>query len=304
VRPWWLLVALLAIALGYLSLHYSHIEGRFGLFSGLNPLANARHSDVYEANPMAGKLWNARATWALSAVVLGLAVWGIVSLTRRGSARTAVPLACLAASPLFLLFGQSYGGEAAMRVYLFSVPWLAALACCALAPHVVGRRRSGPRRALWLAVIVALFIPACYGQEELAVVRPGEVEASHWFYRHAEPGTVLVLAGPGFPARSDARYAEFRGPRSDDDIDLLRSEILRYRPLGTSRDLQLTIELIEENSPRGYLCFSTGQTVYAKVFKLVPDGSLENLETAVARSGRFRPAFRNDSARIYQLVQE
>jgi hypothetical protein len=307
VRPWWIVVAMIAMALGYLSLHFGHIEGRFGLFSGLNPLANAKHSDVYQSEPMSGKTWNARASWALTAVVLSLALWGAVSLTRRGLARTAVPLVCLAASPVFLLFGQNYGGEATLRVFLFSVPWLAALAFSAMDPHLLGRRRRRRavlRPALWLVVIVALFVPACYGQEELAVVEPGEVVASHWFYRNADTGTVLMMAGPGFPGRSDARYNEFRGPKSDDDPNLLRTDILRYRPLGSSRDVRLAVELISQYSPRGYLCFSDTQTLYARIFRLVPDGSLQNLEAALARSGRFRLVFRNDAARIYQLVPE
>ena len=304
VRPWWIVVAMIAMALGYLSLHFGHIEGRFGLFSGLNPLANAKHSDVYQSEPMSGKMWNARASWALTAVVVSLALWGAVSMTRRGLARTAVPLAGLAASPIFLLFGQNYGGEATLRVFLFSVPWLAALAFSAMDPHLIGRRRRALLRpALWLVVIVALFVPAGYGQEELVAVKPGEVEASHWFYRHAEAGTVLMLTGPGFPGRSDARYNEFRGPKSDDDPNLLRTEILRHRPLGSSRDVRLAVELISQYSPRGYLCFSDTQTLYARIFRLVPDGSLQSLETALARSGRFRLVFKNNSARIYQLVQ-
>jgi hypothetical protein len=306
VRPWWLVLALIAIALGYLSLHFGHIDGRFGLFSGLNPLANAKHSEVYESEPMAGKMWNARASWALSAVLLSLALWGAVRMTRRGMSRTAVLLGCLAGAPVFLLFGQSYGGEAALRVFLFSVPWLAALVFSALDPHLIGRRprrRMMVRPALWLVIIVALFIPTYYGQEELAVVRSGEVEASHWFYRNAESQTVLMLAGPGFPGRSDARYHEFRGPKSDDDPNMLRTDVLRYRPLGSDRDVQLVIELISQYSSRGYLCFSATQVVYAKVLRLTPDGALQDLEAAVVRSGRFQLAFKNESTRIYQLVQ-
>ena len=49
-------------------------------------------------------------------------------------------LVVLTYSPVLVLFGQAYGNEGILRVYLFSLPWAAALAAVAVEPGALSRK--------------------------------------------------------------------------------------------------------------------------------------------------------------------
>ncbi len=102
----------------------------YGLLSGGSPISNATSNVLTSGLP--AKDFTSSVVRALSiAVVLtafGCAVW---SWRRR---RPVLALAIVAFSSFGLLLGQSYGGEAIFRVYLYSL-----LGCAILiAPAVVG----------------------------------------------------------------------------------------------------------------------------------------------------------------------
>ena len=93
----------------------------------------------------------------------------------------ALPFVVLAVAPFFVLFGQNYGGEASLRIILFSSPWCAALISWGLA--TVSRARLRWTLTTLAAVLfTALFVPSFLGQEELNIISPAEVRASDWFY--------------------------------------------------------------------------------------------------------------------------
>ncbi|MEU3029566.1 lipopolysaccharide biosynthesis protein [Streptomyces incarnatus] len=96
----------------------------------------------------------------------------------------------------FLGFGmQSYGGEMALRVFMFAVPGAALLGALALFPRPTGTRR--PVLALGAALLAGLllmggFLVARWGNEPFERTRPGEVAAMNWVYAHDRP-TVRLL---------------------------------------------------------------------------------------------------------------
>jgi hypothetical protein len=213
----------------------------------------------------------------------------------------ALPFVVLALSPFFVLFGQNYGGEASLRVILFSGPWCAALISWGLA--TVARQRL--RWALMMfgtLVFTALFVPSFLGQEEFNIVSPAEVRASEWFYYHARPGSVLVLSAPGFPYRYGATYPEFNGPEVDANPNLLSSPIFQARQLGPV-EIPHIVARIHEYSRYGYVSFTKDQTAYAEALGVTPPGALAHLETAVASSPDFRLWYGNSDVRIYELVE-
>jgi hypothetical protein len=102
----------------------------------------------------------------------------------------------------FLGFGmQSYGGEMALRVFMFAVPGAALLGALALFPRtgVTAEEREKDRVSLapLAALLAALlliggFLVARWGNEPFERIRPGEVAAMDYVYAHDDP-TVRVL---------------------------------------------------------------------------------------------------------------
>lgn len=304
IRPWWLPLALGAVAAAYLVFHFGYIQERYGIFSGLNPFKNAAHLATYDVSPVLGKRINGWAGRALTAFLL-LGCAGLVWVARRMDLRLAVGLAVAAFSPFALLFGQGYGGEGILRVILFWLPWASIAVALLVAREPVPTRRRAPAgvaAGLVLLLSAALFVPAWLGSAELSLVSRSEAQAMAWFYRNAAPGSVLVAAAPGTPLRGAPNYYEFRGPKSDDDPNLLRTEVMRYRALGSPEDVDQIKYIINNYSANGYVIFAPILTRYAHVFQLTPDGALADLERAVAASPQFKRIYADGGVTIYELV--
>jgi hypothetical protein len=299
VRPWWLLGAAVSMTFAYFLVNYDYIDSHFRLFTSLDPFRNAQVTP-YEQTPLPGKVLNTRAE-LLGILVLWVGgIWGVIRLLRRGLLLRALPFVLLGLAPLMIVFGQNYGGEASLRIVLFSSPWLSALLAWGLS--TLGRRPLRQLATLAAAGICStLFVISFYGQAELNLVSAREVEASEWFYSHAEPGSVLMLSAPGFPLKYGPTYPEFRGPEGDAFPNLMSSHLFQNRHLGPKRVPDL-VGQIQQYSPRGYISFSKNETAFAEVMRLTPPGALEDLERAVARSPRFRLFYTNPDVRIYQLV--
>ncbi|WP_159766498.1 lipopolysaccharide biosynthesis protein [Streptomyces sp. HM190] len=136
---------------------------------------------------------------ALAGLVMLLACYGF--LRRRAHRYRERSLLVLTFVP-FLGFGmQSYGGEMALRVFMFALPGAALLAALALFPRsgASAEERARDRRSLAPAaalvaglVLVGGFLVARWGNEPFERVRTGEVAAMEYVYAHDEP-TVRLL---------------------------------------------------------------------------------------------------------------
>ncbi|GHK03313.1 hypothetical protein SY2F82_51100 [Streptomyces sp. Y2F8-2] len=135
----------------------------------------------------------------LAGVVMAFACWGW--WRRREHKYRERSLLVLTFVP-FLGFGmQSYGGEMALRVFMFAVPGAALLCALALFPRtgVTAGERDKDRASLApLAALMAGlllmggFLVARWGNEPFERIRPGEVAAMDYVYAHDEP-TVRLL---------------------------------------------------------------------------------------------------------------
>jgi hypothetical protein len=308
VRPRLLVVLFTAMALGYLLPRLDFIQRYYGLLgSAGEPLKNVRTAAV-GLNGLAGepgRVLCAHAARLLSLTIWGLGLIGVVRRLRAGYKNLGI--AALAVAPAFIALADTYGGEAIYRVYLFSLPWFALLAAFALRPggDDWSSVRTVPRLLLPLALLLALFVPAYFGMAATNEVRPGEVAASQYFYDHAPPRSLLMIASPQFPVRLAGNYEQFRLTIGEADPSLLTVKpSLRHKLLG-DRHVPVIAQAMRDyaGDEPAFLAVSRNGKVTSQVLDMLPRGSLDELKRALSRSRRFRVWYRNADTTIFQLVQ-
>jgi hypothetical protein len=308
VRPRLLVVLFTAMALAYLVPRLGFIQRYYGLLdSAGEPLKNVRTAAV-GLNGLAGepgRVLCANAARLLSVTIWGLGLVGVVRRLRAGYKNLGV--AALAVAPAVIVVADTYGGEAIYRVYLFSLPWFALLAAFALRPggDDWSSLRAVARLLVPFAVLLGLFLPAYFGMAATNEVRPGEVAASQYFYDHAPPRSVLMIASPQFPVRLAGNYDQFRLTIGEADPSLLTVKpSLRHKVLG-DRHVPVIAQAMRDygGGAPAFLVVSRNGKVTSQVLDLLPRGSLDELEQALSRSRRFRVWYRNADSTIFQLVQ-
>ena len=93
--------------------------------------------------------------------------------------------------PILSIGLQSYGGEMALRIYLFLLPAACILAgCFFFADPKAGRAnwRAVPSLVLCAVVLPVAFILVRYGNDAFEQTPTGEVAASNWIYAHDAQG--------------------------------------------------------------------------------------------------------------------
>ncbi len=295
-RPRWLVVGMGVLTFAYLLPNVPFLAHNFGLFSGLNPASNIQHGNT---TPVGLDFFHANAGGLLSLVLVALMFASALRLARIGEGAIALPLTVLALAPFGILFAQNYGGEASLRVFLFSSPWREVLIALGIA--TIARPRVRLAAALGTCLVLTyMFIPAFYGAENLNIIPRGEVLASEQYYAHAPAGSVLLLSAPDFPTWVGSRYTLMRGPLADDGPNLVGTTSFQDRPLGAA-DIPAVISVIHQYSRSGFVVFSTTGYRYAATHDLTPAGALESLERAIATSPYFYLWYSAPDARIYRL---
>jgi len=292
-----LFAAMVLLTLAYLIPNVSYISHNFGLFTSLNPVSNLNKGEKLVTHLNA---FQANAGGALSISLLALMLLAALRMARLGHGQRALTLCVLAIAPFGILLAQNYGGEASLRVFLFSSPWRDVLIALGLQTVVSHRWRQLSALAV-CALATTLFVQAFYGSEELNIIPPGEVAASEYFYSHAPAGSVLVQAAPDFPARIGARYALMRGPQQEDQPNLVSLPSFQDQALGPA-DLSTVTAVIHQFSQRGFVVFATSEYRFTELHEITQPGALASLERAVAVSGLFRLWYSNSDTRIYELA--
>ncbi|PJJ58325.1 hypothetical protein CLV56_2576 [Mumia flava] len=282
-RRWWLPAAMAALALGYLALHYDAVA-HYGIFSGFgDAVQNARTtigvdpSDQQRLDSTVARA-AALAVWGSAAAVLAVA-----ALRRReGWVITAI----VAFSPFALLLAQSYGGEAVLRVMLFTVPGCAV----AIAGAVVALLRASWVRftagVVWLGLLAAVCAQATYDSWFLDRVSEAEVRTSRLLLDEVPGDAYLSAAVPRWPDRATGAYAW----RLEDQWDFDRSA---YAIEAADLDFTSVVDaVLLERSIRSsaalptYLIFSDAMDAYADYYGLYPPGTLDRMrDLLVTRSG-------------------
>lgn len=193
--------------------------------------------------------------------------------------------AILLMTPFLVLAGGGYGGEAGLRVYLFSLAGALPLITVLLSAASV--RRSAVAVACLALVLVPGFCLARWGNELSEMTRPTEIAGVRALYRIAPSGATLISITPQVSWRFTAINRYRYEPDNLDEFAFDRVGAIVRRVQG---------------NPRGaYVLITTSQLVYGEqAYGLPPDWGTE-LERALIRSGRFALVYSNPDTKIYQV---
>jgi hypothetical protein len=302
-RPRWLALALMAITLLYLIPNLEFVRQKYGLFSGFDVLANAGYRPQGEAlngpgNWLSGDRLMARAAAVLSVITGLLAAAGFVRRLIQGEVRTTLMVVWLAVAPAFALVGQSYGGEARLRVYLFAVPWLAIGVAWLFWSSPLPTRKAVIGAAASLTIMSILFGAAYYQPEEGRRLAQDDVIASKWLDAQIQPGDVVYEPESVFPLQIGPNY-----PKYFRSVSVKRLSVL-VRDSSPSVSPDVIRRHAESSKPAKdiYIVFSDNGPSSESSGEAAMHNSLSRFETDISRSpdgiGR---VYESDSVRIYRI---
>jgi O-antigen/teichoic acid export membrane protein len=229
---------------------------------------------------------------ALTAGLFGLAVFGMLRRWRRAvDDRIALVLVL---TPFIAVALHNYGGEIALRVYLFALPAAALLAAYAFFPETRSASRS-PRRFIAVGacalVLVGGFFPARYGNEQYEITRVGELAAVNYVYQQGGPTRILLLTNTPF---SDAPPFIPLGYRDVERVSHL-STLAPRDPDDVSRVVS-TLRGLGQDS---YLMTTRSQEAYLEVSSGYPPGWGDRFRTRLAATPDLQVVTENPDAVVY-----
>ena len=231
----------------------------------------------------------------LAAMIMAMA--GLGMLRRRLARVNDRALLVLICIPFLLVGLQSYGGEVALRVYLFALPAASVLAACLFFPGVRPDRRSW--RALAGAAVVGavftgLFFGARYGNEAFEQTPAGELTAMNYVYAHDRAGVRLawLSSAPKVDVTPQMPWA-YR------DIDKVS-----YLPVQAPRNPAAVAGLVASLRKLGqgtYLIIARTQGSYLEQTASYPPGWDAAFRASMAAAPGVRVAFADRDATVYAV---
>lgn len=317
IRPPWLPVALAVIALAYLLPRFNFVNSHFGLFSSVGDLfGNVVPPSASE------KLSSSQHLIVLCQLMLSLGMW-LLALTGAWLNRRSMPallaLLLLAFSPIIVLLASGYGSEGILRVYLFSLPWTAALASSA----VTASARAGPHR-IWmplrndhitgtlarrieqtvqlrillaLVIELALFFPAFFGDDNYNVMSQAEVVTVTSFFNHAHPGPVFQ-ATSNSPISDTFNYNLFPLAIIFDNSDIAAEKAAS--PQIANIIAGEAVRYTGGTEP-AYVVITPSMIAYNKAIQSVPPENFAVLLASLAHSKEWKLAVSRYGTFIYEL---
>ena len=291
VRPWWAVAAMIVIAGAYLALNFSAVAP-YGILSGGNPVNNATSNVTMVGLP--SREFTSLICRGLSAGVFAAAALSAVWAWRTHR-RHVLLQAILAFSALGLLLGQSYGGEAIFRVYLYSL-----LGCALLiAPFFVmlldGWRR-GPLRSIGaLGAVSGALAAALAGLYSFVALWPivvetrDQVETMDAITAQAPAGSrFLMMYAGGMPTRTNANYAALtlRNPYFDYSLAFDLNGNTTTFP--TAEQLGYLEWKIDEQREPTFIAFSTQSSRTIEYYGGFSPGAVQTFQQVLRESPQWR----------------
>lgn len=283
-----LMVVLIGVWLSYMAVPYlsGHLAGLVEPLGNLG--TNLQDNVVRRLRGSEEHIFVVRLRIGLSLMLWGLALLGF--LRRQFNRYRDVDFALLALAPVGLLALQTYGGELALRVYFFSLPFIAFFVASLFYPTLRhGQRLLGPLSAILLSMIlIGAFFVARYGNERMDYFTEAEVETIEVLYETAPPGALMASVTDFLPWR----YREYE----------------MYRHVAVERQLRESdldaLERIMLSRQDGYLILTRSQKASAQLLWGWPEGQWEEIVRQLTQSENYRLVFENKDGAIFHFASE
>ena len=207
----------------------------------------------------------------------------------------------------FLGFGmQSYGGEMALRVFMFALPGAALLAALALFPRTGVTAEERDKDRVSLAPLAALlaglllmggFLVARWGNEPFERIRPGEVAAMDYVYAHDDP-TVRLL----WLSNDTLNNVTPAMPWGAKDM-----EKVEYVPTLAPTDPVLVsglVKALKDAGPDSYLMINSSQVTYLRLDVGYSDTWEPRLVQNLDERPELKKVLVNDDVTMYTLRKQ
>ncbi|GAA2562863.1 hypothetical protein [Mycolicibacterium diernhoferi] len=313
-RPWWISVVMVTIVGSYLLLNLEAVLP-YGMFSGSSVVSNATSNVVTSGMP--AKDFTSAVVRMLSLTVVVWAFCCAVWLWRRK--RPVIGLAIVAFSSFGLLLGQSYGGEAIFRVYLYAL-----LGCALLiAPSVVGavdRSKVGARAAATRTVAVlglsGLSLAGLHGYVALwpmVIETRAQVDLMNSITEDADLRTRLVMMRlGGMPTRLNADYADvvLFNPYFDETIayDLWDGRDPKLAELKRNFPADDDIKVLNVNATReaymAYLMFSEQSNKAVRYYGDYRPEAIGMLQDALRDSPNWTVFYEDGNTLVFRSINQ
>ncbi|OAN36801.1 hypothetical protein [Mycolicibacterium iranicum] len=251
IQPRWLPLAFAAILAAYVIPRLGRAAS-FDLFSGFNPLKNS--VVVAHEQGSGGREFTMLLERGLFVVLWVLALVCAIVIWRRRQNLWGIVV--IAFSSLTILAGQDYGGEAIIRVFLYSIAGCAALLAVVVSwattlEHRGWRIAGCLVSASILAVGGAIGLHGYYSGWSYVTISRAQVEHSRELLRATEGRYVIgtLAQNVGWPEGSTAESVRLRlqDPTYDAVFDSLRAS-LQHKDFATPHDVALIEEALPRNS--------------------------------------------------------
>ncbi|MDQ3865333.1 MAG: hypothetical protein M3304_00675 [Actinomycetota bacterium] len=284
------------MAITYVIGHLETITGGIGQFEqavGVNVVERVRGSDQH--------LFVVRVRLALTAALWALAVAGAIVGYRRGRRDASYRLLALASFPLLVL--QPYGGEMLLRIYLFSLPFVAFLTASLLFPTARARSSWLKTGVVGVGVVALLagFFIARYGNERMDFFTSRELAGVRRLYEVAPPGSLLIAGTGNLPWKFEGyeKY-DYETITSVPSWDSMRTPSPNWWALVSD----IRGELRKRDPGRAFLIITRSNKAQAELLGYARRGRVDRLEERLERSPGFRLLYGNQDAKIFVLVNE
>ncbi|MFD4725662.1 lipopolysaccharide biosynthesis protein [Streptomyces seoulensis] len=293
-----LFAVVVAVWVGFMAEPYwsGHFDELFGGLGGVGGNVSTSVSGRIEGGSSTHKLV-LYIRVLLAGSVLALACWGW--WRRRSHGYRERSLLVLAFVP-FLGFGmQSYGGEMALRVFMFALPGAALLGALALFPRTGARERgrvdlAAPAALLAGLLLIGGFLVARWGNEPFERTRPGEVAAMDWVYARDRPTVRLLWLSTD--TVNDVTPALAWGARD--------MERVTYVPTPAPADPVLVsglVKALKDAGPNSYLIVNESQVRYLELDAGYPASWESRLTRTLDDRAELAKVLVNGDATVYAL---